>query len=191
LIRPTLPVETPRLRLRAFVEDDLDPLDAYQSRADVARYVPWAARTREQSALSLGMKMAATGIEAEGDVVSLAMELRETGAMIGDIVLIWRSEEHRTGEIGFVLHPDHHGRGLMSEAATEALRIAFEDLGWRRVIGRCDARNDASARLMERIGMRREAHLIENELFKDEWTDEYGYAMLEREWRARREGAAE
>jgi RimJ/RimL family protein N-acetyltransferase len=37
---------------------------------------------------------------------------------------------------------------------------------------------------MERLGMRREAHLLENEFVKGEWADEFDYAMLEREWRA-------
>ncbi len=64
------------------------------------------------------------------------------------------------------------------------LRLGFEELGLRRIVGRCDARNDSSWRLMERLGIRREAHLIENEFVKGEWTDEFDYAMLDREWRA-------
>jgi RimJ/RimL family protein N-acetyltransferase len=115
----------------------------------------------------------------------LAVERRDSGALIGDVNLRWLSAEHQQGEIGFVLHPDHHGQGFAREAATEMLRLGFEGLGLHRIIGRCDARNVASARLMERLGMRREAYLRENERVKGEWCDEYVYAMLALEWRAR------
>jgi len=64
------------------------------------------------------------------------------------------------------------------------LRLGFEGLGLHRITGRLDGRNAASARVLERLGMRREAHLVENELVKGEWTDEVVYAMLDREWRA-------
>ena len=60
--------------------------------------------------------------------------------------------------------------------------MAFEDVGLHRVVGRLDGRNSASAGLLARLGMRREAHLVENEWVKGEWTDEVVYAMLDREW---------
>jgi len=62
------------------------------------------------------------------------------------------------------------------------LRLAFEELRLHRVVERCDARNAASARLMERLGMTREAHLIENEFVKGEWTGEFVYAIREQQW---------
>ena len=62
------------------------------------------------------------------------------------------------------------------------LGLAFDDLGLHRVIARVDARNDASARLARRLGMRQEAYLVRNEWFKDEWTDELDFALLEEEW---------
>jgi RimJ/RimL family protein N-acetyltransferase len=95
---------------------------------------------------------------------------------------MYRSETHRQGEIGFVLHPDHQGKGYASEAARAMLRLGFEQLDLHRVIGRCEARNDASARLMERLGMRREGHLVENEWVKGEWQSELVFAMLAAEW---------
>jgi RimJ/RimL family protein N-acetyltransferase len=98
--------------------------------------------------------------------------------------MFYSSEEHHQGEVGFVVHPEHHGRGYGREGALVILRLGFEELRLHRMIGRCDARNTASARLMERLGMRREAHLLENEFVKGEWTDELDYAMLDREWAA-------
>jgi RimJ/RimL family protein N-acetyltransferase len=110
------------------------------------------------------------------------MELRDGGTMIGDVGLTWLSERRQQGEIGFVVHPDFHGRGLAREGATEILRLGFEHFGLHRVIGRCDPRNEASARLMRRLGMRQEAHFVQNEIFKGDWGDELVFAMLAAEW---------
>jgi RimJ/RimL family protein N-acetyltransferase len=180
------PIRTERLILRRYTEDDLDDVYDIQSRSDVVRYLYWGTRDREQARESLRMKMASSALGEEGDNLTLAVVLPETGKVIGDVLLIWLSAEHRQGEIGYIFHPDHGGRGYATEAAEVMLRLGFEGLGLHRVIGRLDARNTASARVLERLGMRREAHLVQNELVKEEWTDEIVYAMLEDEWRARR-----
>ena len=95
---------------------------------------------------------------------------------------MWHSREHRGGEIGYVLNPEFSGHGYATEAVRRLLGLAFDDLGLHRVIARVDARNDASARLARRLGMRQEAYLVRNEWFKDEWTDELDFALLEEEW---------
>ncbi len=163
--------------------DDLDELHAFHSRPDVARYLYWDARTRDETEEALGTKIGRAELLEDGDVLSVAVELRETGALIGDLSLFWRDAEHGQGEIGFVFHPAYQGRGLATEASREILRLGFDVLGLHRVYGRCDARNTPSARLMERLGMRREAHFVENEMFKGEWSDEFVYAILQKEWK--------
>jgi RimJ/RimL family protein N-acetyltransferase len=120
----------------------------------------------------------------DGDSVSLAVVLKDSGELVGDCTLFLVSREHRQGEIGYILHPDHHGHGYATEAAAFLLELAFEDFDLHRVVGRLEPRNAASAGVLERIGMRREAHLVENELVKGEWQSELVYAILRREWRA-------
>ncbi len=93
--------------------------------------------------------------------------------------------QHQQGEIGYTFNPAYHGRGLATETALALLRLGFEGLGLHRITGHLDARNTASARVLERAGMRREAHLVENEFVKGEWSDELVYAMLRSEWEAR------
>ena len=188
-LRPTYPILTARLALRPFRAADLEALHAIQSREDVARFLYWEPRTREQVAETLEARAGQIALLAEGDGLVLAVERRGSGALIGSVNLIWVSAEHRQGEIGFVFHPDHQGQGLAGEAAAELLRLGFDGLGLHRIVGRCDARNGASARLMERLGMRREAHFRENEWVKGKWDDEYVYAVLAREWVARATGA--
>ena len=187
VLRPHYPLETRRLILRPFRLDDIDDLFAVQSLPEVARYLYREPLTREESRRVLEERIAQPTLEAEGDKLVLAIVTKEGGQFLGDVSLIWFSQEHRQGEVGFVLHPDHHGRGYAREAALEMLRLGFEELGLHRTIGRCDARNTASAGLMERLGMRRVAHLQQNELFKGEWADEYVYAMLAGEWAGTRQ----
>jgi RimJ/RimL family protein N-acetyltransferase len=181
-VAPGYRIETERLLLRPFVEDDFDALFAMQSRADVARWLYWEARDADAVRAALAAKIDRTAVAADVKRISLAVELRASSQVVGDLSLWQVSSEHRQGEIGFTFHPDHHGRGYATEAARELLRLAFGEYGFHRVIGRLEARNGASARVLERLGMRREAHLVENEWVKGEWQSEAVYALLAREW---------
>jgi RimJ/RimL family protein N-acetyltransferase len=178
------PLETERLLLRAYTVEDLDALFAIRSRPDVARHLYWDAQTEAEVRTTLEEKVASVAIRSEGDVLALAVVLKATNELIGDVLLKWVSREHRQGEIGFVFHPDHRGRGYATEAARPLLRVAFEDLKLHRVVGRLEARNTASARVLEKLEMRLEARLVENEYVKGEWQSELVYAILDREWLA-------
>jgi RimJ/RimL family protein N-acetyltransferase len=183
--RPERPIETARLTLRPFAPGDLDDLYAYQSRPQVARYLRWAARDREQTRQALAERSEETTLGAEGDWLAFAVVWREAGKVVGEAGLRLVSWENRQGEIGFVFNPDYHGLGLATEAAEALLTLGFDTIGWHRIIGSCDARNHRSARLMERIGMRQEAHLVHDQMIKGEWVDELVYAILDHVWRAR------
>ena len=182
-MKPAYPLQTERLLLRPFATTDFDALLAIQSRPDVARYLYWDPRNAAEVREALDLKAHSTAIVVEGDNLSLAAVLRSGGAMIGECSLRWLSAEHRQAEIGFILHPDHHGQGYATEAAAALLTLAFDELHVHRVIGRLEARNAASARVLERLGMRQEAHMVENEYVKGEWQSEVVYALLDREWR--------
>lgn len=184
MLRLPHPLRTPRLVLRPIdAVGDVDAIHAYASREDVCRYIPWTPKTREDVVAWLPRRTATT-IRTEGASASLAITLRETGELVGDVILIWRSAEHRTCEIGYVVHPEHAGHGYATEAARALLHVAFDDLGMHRVVARIDERNPASAAVLRHLGLRQEAVLVENEWFKGEWTTEVDFAILEREWRA-------
>lgn len=185
MLRPDYPIKTTRLLLRPFAESDLDALHAYQQLPEVARYLMWPPRDREAATTALRYRIEHRSLEKEGDVLVLAVEHQETGALLGDVNLAWVSESDRTGEIGFVFDPRHQGQGYAREAAVEMLRLGFDQMGLHRVIARADARNEASAKLMTRLGLRKEAHFVKNEYVKGEWTDEVVYALLAEEWQVR------
>jgi len=182
----TFPLRTERLELRPFTDDDLDALFAMQSDEAMTRYLYWGPRSRDEVREQLERIKGMTAIDEEGDAIRLAAVLSGTRAVIGDISLRRTSRDYAQGELGYVLHSAHHGRGYATEAGEALLRLGFEVLGLHRIAASADARNQASIHVMERLGMRREALLRENELVKGEWSDEVIYAMLAAEWEQRR-----
>jgi RimJ/RimL family protein N-acetyltransferase len=184
VLKPDYPIRTERLLLRPFIAADAERLHAYRSQPEVVRYLLHDVQSLEQ--MTERVNSAHSTLEKEGDVISLAVVEADSGVLVGDVVLFWRNVEHRGGEIGYVFDPAFAGRGFATEASRAMLELAFDGLGLHRVVGRLDARNVASGRVLERLGMRREAYFISNEYLKDEWTDEIIYAVLEDEWAAQR-----
>ncbi len=181
---PALPIRTDRLELRQLQAMDLDVWAALEADPDVVRYLYIDVQTRRQSADRLAAAIPRVSIDTEHDALQLAVVRRDTGVMVGHVLLAWTSRVHRSGEVGWVIAPGHAGQGFATEAARALLHVGFELLGLHRIVARADARNAASVAVMRRLGMRVEAHLIENEWVKGEWTDEVIAAMLEDEWRA-------
>lgn len=185
MLTPQFPLRTERLLLRPYTMGDLEFFADLQSRPDVTRYLYLDVMDRQAAREALSRKVTRTGLARAGDALTLLM-IDGDGRPVGDVMLMWVSEEHRSGEIGYTVHPGHAGNGYATEGSRLMLRLGFEELGLHRVVGRLDARNAASARVLERLGMRREAHFRQNEWVKGEWTDEAVYALLDEEWRKAR-----
>jgi RimJ/RimL family protein N-acetyltransferase len=178
-------LETRRLVLRRFADRDLATFLAYVNDPVVARYQSWESYT-EQQAREVIEQQKAREPGRPGEWFTFAAELKETGALVGHVALSVKKDEPRQAEMGFTFAREHQGRGLAREAAERVLAYAFEDLGLHRVVAVADCDNARSVALLERLGMRREAHLVENVWFKGAWGSEYLYAVLRREWEARR-----
>ena len=183
--QPEYPIRTERLLLRPYAHGDADALYAYQRLPEIHRYLYTEPRTRGDVDALVAERAGSAALTEVGQAITLVAGLAQTGELVGDCVLFCRSQEHNQGEVGYVLNPAYHGRGLATEAVGALLRLGFEGLGLHRIAGHLDARNTASARVLERAGLRREAHLVENEFVKGEWTDELIYAILRSEWEAR------
>ena len=185
MFQPKYPIRTERLVLRPYAPGDVDVLYGYHRLPEVARYLETEPRSRAEVQAMVAQRTSARALTAEGQSLCLVAELAGPGGVVGDCVLFWRSRASKRGEIGYILDPAYRGRGLATEAAGALLRLGFEGLGLHRIVARCDARNTASARVMERAGLRREAHFVQNEFVKGEWTDELLYAILRSEWEGR------
>ncbi|MEU2062496.1 GNAT family protein [Streptomyces sp. NPDC013455] len=179
------PVTTERLILRLFTADDVEDRYAYQALPEVARFLYRPPLTREGCAESIAARAGGTPWSADGDVLLLAVcRAEDPGVVIGEVVLTLVSARARQAEIGWVFNPGYAGRGYATEAARAVVSLAFGPLGVHRVFARLDVLNTASVRVCERLGMRREAHLVDNDLDGDRWGSEYVYAVLGREWRS-------
>ena len=179
------PIHTERLTLRPAVKADLDATWRIRRLDAVNQWITAAPADREsyRAHFEDPKRLAQT----------LLIEL--DGLVIGDLMLLiedaWAQTEIAAqargvqAELGWCLDPEQAGRGYATEAVAALVRLCFKDLGLRRVTANCFADNVSSWRLMERLGMRREAHTIRDSLHRSgEWLDGMGYALLADEWRA-------
>ena len=183
---PDYPIVTERLLLRPFSRRDVDAVYSYRSRADVSEYLFDPPMTYQECAEAVRARAGQIAFTGEGDKIVLAAERRDDVRLIGEVSLIWRSVPDLQGEVGYIFHPDAHGQGYASEAAGALLAFGFEVMGLHRIYARCDARNTASERVMQRLGMHKDAHFREHMQVKGRWDEELIYAVLEGEYFASR-----
>ncbi len=110
----------------------------------------------------------------------LALERKRDGEVLGLLSLILR--DHRKAEIGWSLGVSHRGQGYVTEGARALMTYGFAILGLHRIYATTSNINTSSWRVMERLGMRREAHLREAEFRDGQWIDVLIYGILDREW---------
>ncbi len=159
----------------------------YYSDPQVARYIPWEPWSRADAEEHIKKRLQRTGIDGPDSVLSLVIEREQR--VIGDVVLWPADETLGRGEMGWALNPVAVGHGYATEAVQALIGVAFETYKMHRVIAQLDSRNTASAKVCERVGMTREAHLRQDYWAKGEWTDNVIYGLLASEWRARQSPA--
>jgi RimJ/RimL family protein N-acetyltransferase len=177
------PVRTERLVLRRAAEPDLDALWTYRNDPAVTQWLTVAPPTLERhraSFLERGNLPHLVLVELDGRVVGDAMVRVEDGWAQAEVADTARRTQ---AELGWTLDPAYRGRGYATEAVRALVDLAFGPLGLRRVYAMCFSGNEPSWRLMERLGMRREQHLVAESLHRSgKWLDSYGYALLAEEW---------
>ncbi|MCB2197954.1 GNAT family N-acetyltransferase [bacterium] len=178
------PIHTERLIVHPLGMDDANALFQYRSDPDICRYQGWEPETVEEVQTFIAANLEKQP-DTPGQWYQLGLYERDSGELVGDCGLHVLEDDPRQVEIGITLAPDVHGRGLATEALHAILGYLFNELGKHRVFGSVDPRNTASVALLERIGLRREAHFIESLWFKGEWVDDVIYAILKREYLAR------
>jgi RimJ/RimL family protein N-acetyltransferase len=170
-------LKTERLVLRRFRPADAETLAAYRSDPEVARYQSWDAPYPLSKARYAIESMAAAD-PAQPGWFQYAVELTAERALIGDVGVNLH-DNLRQAEIGYTLAPAFQGHGYATEAVRAVLDHLFRVRGLHRVSAECDARNVASARVLERTGFRREGLLRQHTWIKGEWTDDLLYGLLE------------
>ena len=178
------PLQTERLVLRAFTEQDLPAFTAYRNDAEVARYQSWSSFS-EADAAAFFASQRALAFDTDDTWFQIAVERRADGVLLGDVATHF-FDAGRQVELGVTFAAAHQGCGHALEAMSSVVALLFGPLNKHRVTATVDARNLSAQRLFERQGFRREAHYREHTRFKGEWCDEYLYALLQREWKAAR-----
>ena len=182
---------TSRLVIRRFAPADAVAFARYRSIPEVARYQSWSAPYALEQARAFVGWLEDAHPDDPGEWFQLAIATREDpDRLIGDCGFRARGDEPAIADIGFTLDPSFQGHGYATEAVAELLRYLFEDRGKHKVCADCDTRNDASWRLLERLGFQREGELRETYRDSGIWASEYLYGLLAISWREARLAAA-
>ena len=176
-------METERLLLRRFTLDDWCDLHEYLSQEAVVKYEPYEAFTEDASKQETARRAESSSF--------WAVCLKDSGKVIGNIYL--SKQEFDTWELGYVFNANYQSIGYATEAAHAIVDAAFRNENARRIVAMCNPLNKPSWKLLERLGMRREGHLLQNIYFKKDnngcqiWQDTYEYGILATEWFSRTE----
>ena len=178
-------IESTRLILRPFTLQDVGAALEYQSNPDVVKYLPWSVRDAAEVEVAVARAMGQTTFDSENDYLSLALERRVDGRMIGQLNAMYISEANQCAEIGYVLNPAFGGNGYATESSDALVGALFDTQMFRRVVARMDVRNVASQAVARRLGFRREAYFVEDKFLKGEWISSLVFATLHGQWTAR------
>ena len=179
------PLATGRLTLRPFVAEDFTAYAAYHTLPEVYRYL-YAAPPAGVDLQKQFDEVLSAPFDTDGDAFRLAVVSTAEHAVIGETILKLASKAALQGEVGYIFNPAFAGKGYATEAVASTIDFGFFNFGFHRIFARLDTANRGSVGVVERLGLRREAHLVQNDRFNGEWGDEYIYAVLASEWRQRR-----
>lgn len=174
-----------RLEIRRFNEGDFDQYAEYHQNKDVYRYL--YQDTPAEDALHANFSAAIDcKFSSDGDSANLAVIRKSDDAVIGEVILKLSNISAFQGEVGYIFNPRFSGNGYATEAVRAIVDVGFDDVGFHRIFARLDPKNRGSVGVVERLQFRREAHLLQNDIFNGVWGDEYIYAILADEWRSHR-----
>lgn len=179
-------VETARLILREFEEDDWPEVLAYQRDPLYLRYYEWEGRTPE-AVREFVRNFVDQRHERPRTRFQLAVDLKSTGRLIGNCGIRMVFPNGREAEIGFEISPQHWGHGYATEATRAMVSFGFTELALHRISSWCVADNIGTIRVLEKCGMRLEGRLRQKYDYKGRWWDVLLFAILKHEWRAEQE----
>lgn len=179
-------LKSPRLVIRRFRSRDLDAFLAYRNDPIVARFQGWELPYRRNEAAEFIRRQSRAHPDDAGGF-QFAVALKDSDQLIGDCYLRCRKED-QSGDIGYTIAREYQRQGYASEAISRVIDYAFREMGLHRIIATTECRNLRSIAMLERLGFRREGHLVQSSVFRAGigWQDEYLYAILDREWRKHR-----
>ncbi len=177
-------LETERLLIRPVQVEDKEALFRYRADSGTNKYLSLVPKSVEDVALFISKT--SLEIDVPGTWFQLVIIERGTDEITGDIGIHFLNAdpESKQVEIGYTLDRSFRGNGYALEALTAVIDYLFNSLNKHRIVASIDPENLSSIRLIERLGLRKEAHFVESLFFQGKWVDDLVYAILAREWRA-------
>ncbi len=171
-------LETERLKFRRADLNDVNELFALRSDPNIMKYIPRPIATSLEEA-SEHFKMMDEKI-SNNEMINWAITQKDDPKMIGTIGYFRMKPEHYRAEIGYMLLPDFHRKGYITEAITEVVNYGFTTMGLHSIEAVIDPDNLASAKALEKCNFVKEAHLRENEFYNGQFIDTVIYSKLNR-----------
>jgi RimJ/RimL family protein N-acetyltransferase len=179
--KTNLGLETQRLILRDFREEDWHDVHQYVSDPEVVKYMPFGPNTEEDTKANM-QRTFANQKEQPRVHYNFALVNKQNNKVIGGCELSIQNAENKEAMLGYLLNRKYWNQGYITEATRKVIAFGFDQLGLHRIIASCDPANTGSYRVMEKIGMQREGYLREERMFKGVWRDFLLYSILEKEW---------
>jgi RimJ/RimL family protein N-acetyltransferase len=179
----TLPIFTRHTIIRKFDPKDASDILEFSLAADfwLARNISW--EPSMDSIVEYYEQMKDIYPDSYAKWLDLVIELKEINKIVGSVGIGFLKEDKRQAMVGCLLSCEYQGQGIASEALMAIISFGFRNMGFHRVYARTGKLNRASWKLMERVGMRREAHFRKSHTVINDWDDEYVYAILAEEWK--------
>ena len=169
-------ITTDRLILRQLADSDAPEIFVFRSDERILKFIDIPKAHDIGDALAFIQKI--NNFIKANECIYWGVASKEDDKLIGTICMWNILKEHYRGEIGFVLHPDQQGKGLMSEALAAISTYAFNDMKLHSLEGRVHPGNAASIKLMERNGFVREAYFKEDYFINGKFGDTAVYSRL-------------
>lgn len=170
-------LESDRLFLRGYKKEDLESVHSYGSVPEFSRFEAWGPNNLEDTQRFISDMILQASSESRYKF-DFALELKATGRMIGGAGIRRETQSSVVANLGWAIHPDFQRQGLATEAARRLIQFGFEELGLKVIYATCDGRNEASYRVMEKLGMKRVGHLVGDKMQKGFLRDTLRYEIL-------------
>jgi RimJ/RimL family protein N-acetyltransferase len=178
---PSLRIETPRLLMKPLQLQDTQGMYAYRSDPGVTRYQSWQP-VKEEEVKAFILKYGNGSINVVDSWCQMGVYRKATQELIGDVGMHFLPPNAQQVELGFTISPRHQRQGYAAEAVDALLSYLFGSLNKHRIMASVDPRNTASIALLEKIGMRKNAHHIQGVWTPEGWGDDMIYTVLREEW---------
>lgn len=174
-------LETNHLIIRNWTSNDYDDAHEYASCAEVSKLMDWGPNSLRETKVFVDTAINTAKLKPRR-LYELAIELKSESKVVGGIGLAINDPQYSTAMLGYALNKNYWRKGIASEASIELLKFGFNKLDLHRIYATTDTENIGSQKVLEKCGLRKEGHMVEDSHIKGRWRDTFYYGILKREW---------